>query len=158
MAEWKIGDVLDELMNNQKERLASSRGVTVNGLAKSYGGDWVALIRDMTAAELARSLFRLLDEDDLRVVALRMFDGRKTNLDTISWNDKGVTRKRNWTAQGVANELFHWTENVTETRWRDHVAPRLREAGIESVDTPSDGGDRLHLRRIFFRKRPEGPR
>ena len=153
MAKLTIRDVLDELTDNQRERLAKLNKWPAENLAKKYRGDWVALIKDMTAAELVRSLHRLVDEDDLRVVALRMFDGRETKLDTISWSDEGVTKKRNWTAQGVADELFHWTKNVTKTRWRDHIAPGLREVGIESDCTPSKGNNKLHLRRIFFEKR-----
>ena len=158
MAKLTIRRVLDELTDNQRGRLAKLNECGVEDLAKKYRGNWVAFIEDMTAAELVRSLHRLVDEDNLRVVALRMFDGRETKLDTISWSDEGMTRRKNWTAQGVADELFHWTENVTETRWRDHIAPRLREVGIESDGTPSDGSNKLHLRRIFFRKRPDGRR
>lgn len=69
-----------------------------------------------------------------------------------------MTQRKNWTAQRVANELFHWTESVAEKRWGEQVAPRLREVGIESDDAPSDGSDRLHLRRIFFTTRSDGRR
>ena len=71
VAKLKIRDVLDELTEKQQKRLAKAKGVKLSGLANHYGGDWVKLMKDMTNAELARVLSKALDDNELRVVALR---------------------------------------------------------------------------------------
>ena len=88
-----IGDVLDRLTPMQRERLAGRRGVTVRGLKRSYGRDWVELVQDLSASELRRAL-RVLSDRELRIVVLRAFDGRQTGLEGMVWNEDGTAPRR----------------------------------------------------------------
>ena len=144
-----IGDVLRELTIGQRERLAGVRGVTPNGLANSYGGDWVTLIKDMKKDELARALKNVLDDNELRVVALRAFDGRNTELDRINWTADGEAPQRRQ-AIGIVKALCTWGPNALQTSaWENEIEPRLRDVGIEGLDRPARRQDLIRLRRIF---------
>ncbi len=81
-----IGDVLGELTERQRQRLADNRPrpVAPNELARSYRGDWAKLVADLSEEELLRAL-RVLPERELRVAVLRALDGHRTGLDEIGW-------------------------------------------------------------------------
>ena len=134
-----IGDVLRELTPNQKDRLAKVRGVTPNGLANSYGGDWVELMKEMTNAELARALSKVLDDNELRVAALRAFDGRAVPLTT-----------QQQTPRGVIERLCHTAPKALQQRtWTSVYAKMLRDLGWESDKIPAGLEDSIRLQKIF---------
>lgn len=143
-----IAEVIRTLTVPQRERLADIRGVTVEGLAKSYRGDWVTLVGDLTLAELLRSL-KVLPERELRVVVLRAFDGYNPGLDRIGWLQDGewsVERQ----ADGIVEALCGWgPEKLYRNTWEGPIARRLRDAGFESNRTPDGNADAVRLRRIF---------
>ena len=145
-----IGDVLRALTDVQRERLAKVRSLAnSNHLANSYSGDWVALMTDMTKAELARALSNVLDENELRVVALRAFDGRNTKLDGIEWNADGEAPNRRQAIR-IVKALCTWVPAALKRdAWQDEIEPRLRDIGIESLNRPKNRNDLVRLRRIF---------
>ena len=137
-----IGQVLGTLTDKQRKRLATGRGVTVGGLTRSYSGDWVELMKDMTPAQLARALSHLLNDDELRVVALRAFDGRKTIL------GRGNSKKRQ--AEGVVKALCHFApDKLVAKTWDEVIAKMLRDVGLESDVTPSGLKDKVKLGPVF---------
>lgn len=143
-----ISNVLAHLTPAQRQRIADRRHVTVRGLAKSYAGDWVGLVKDLNSAELRRALTALSDSE-LRIAALRAFDGRRTELDDIAWKADGTARKRRQ-ARGVVEALCNWAPKSLQARtWETDVVRMLRDIGIESTDTPAGGDDLVQLRRIF---------
>ena len=149
MAKLKIRDVLDKLTEKQRKRLAKERGVKLSGLANSYGGDWVKLMKDMNKAELARVLSKALDDNELRVVALRAFDGKRTELDRIDWKDDGKAPRKRQAIQ-IVKAVCGWTPDALQAdSWKNEVEPRLRDIGIESLDRPQKRTTGIMLRRIF---------
>lgn len=149
MAKLKIRDVLDELTEKQRKALAEKRGVKLNGLANSYGGDWVKLMQDMTKPALARALSQILDDNELRVVALRAFDGKRTTLDRIDWKDDGKAPRKRQAIQ-IAKAVCGWAPAALQAdSWKNEVEPRLRDIGIESLDRPKRRTTGIMLRRIF---------
>ena len=149
MAELKIRDVLDELTEKQRKRLAKTRGVKLSGLANSYGGDWVKLMKDMNNAELARVLSKALDDNELRIVALRAFDGKRTELDGIVWKDDGKAPKKRQAIR-IVKAVCGWTPDALQAdSWKNEVEPRLRDMGIKSLNRPQKRTTGIMLRRIF---------
>ncbi len=138
----RIADVIEKLTDGQKRRLANVRGKSVERLANSYRGDWLKLIADMKQDELLRAL-RALPERELRVVALRAFDGYASGL------GPGKARE----AKGIVRALYGMPLALQERTWKDHVAKRLRDEGLESDKVPAGLRDKVRLRRIF----PEVP-
>ena len=133
-----ISDVLNTLTPSRRERLADDRRVTARGLARSYRGEWVNLMKDMTGPELARAL-RLLEEEDLRVVALRAFDGRTVTLTDIEQTPKGIIKK-----------LCHAAPKALQQRiWKSVYAKMLRDLGWESDKIPAGLEDSIKLHRVF---------
>ena len=135
----QIGKVLGELTERQRERLAKKNGVTPNGLANSYKKDWVRLMKDMTDAELTRVLGKCLDASELRIVALRAFDGRKVVLSGRQQSPKGIIEKLCHTAP----------QKLRKETWKDVYAKLLQDVGWKSEKTPAGLEDSIKLRRIF---------
>ena len=145
-----IRDVLDGLTVTQREQLAGRRpsAVKVERLAQSYRGDWVSLVRDLSGSEIRRAL-AILPDNELRVVALRAFDGRRTGLEDMAWKEDGAAPKRR-RARGVVKALCMWgPAKLQESTWNDVIVKKLRDVGIESDDTPTGNDDLVQLRRIF---------
>ena len=135
----QISKVLGELTERQRERLAKKNGVTPNGLANSYNKDWVRLMKDMTDAELTRVLGKCLDASELRIVALRAFDGRKVDL-----SDKQQSAK--W----IIEKLCHTApQRLQKKTWESVYAKLLQDVGWKSKDTPTGLESRIKLQRIF---------
>ena len=133
-----ISNVLGTLTEKRRKRLADDRGCTIEGLAKSYSGKWVDLMKDMTNPELAKAL-KLLDDDDLRVVALRAFDGREVALSSKEQEPEGIIVK-----------LCHKApEQLRKKTWKDVYAKILRDVGWESERIPKGLKDKVKLQRIF---------
>ncbi len=133
-----ISDVLNTLTPSWRERLADDRGVTARGLARSYKGEWVNLMKDLTGPELARAL-RLLEEEDLRVVALRAFDGRTVSLTDIEQTPEGIIKK-----------LCHKApQQLRQNTWANVYAKMLRDLGWESDKIPAGLEDSIKLQRVF---------
>ena len=148
MDKIKIKVVVEALTPKQRKRLATLRGVSQDRLASSYKGDWVVLLKDMTNAELARAMRKLLEGDELRIVALRAFSGHKTELDDIEWKADGTAPRRR-KAKEIARTLCRGSSGVGEASWKKEIAPRLRDIGVESLGVPKGGGELVQLRRIF---------
>lgn len=153
----KVADVIKCLTGPQKKRLARQRGrtigreVTPDGLAASYKGDWVSLLKDMTNPEVTRALCQLLKDkdDELRVVALRTFAGRSTELDEINWDANGEARRRRQAIRIVKALCGFVPQALQADTWKDEIEPRLRDVGIESLDPATGGKTLIKLRRIF---------
>ncbi len=143
-----IRDFLEMLTDGQRERLARVRKVEPDRLPSSYRGDWVRLVRDLTPAEMHRAL-RNLSDDELRVITLRAFDGRQTELDKIKWTEDGRAPKRRQ-AVGIVRAICNWTpEALRQETWESTIVPMLRDAGIKPDRTPEKGTELIELRRIF---------
>lgn len=145
-----IRNVLDGLTDKQRERLAASRprAVRAERLAQSYQGDWVSLVRDLSGPEIRRAL-ALLPDDELRIVALRAFDGRRTGLEDMGWRKDGAAPQRR-RAKGIVEALCMWApKKLQERTWNDVIVKMLRDVGIECNNTPKGNEDLVQLRRIF---------
>ena len=147
MTHMTIAKVVNSLTERQKKDLAKQRSqttkgdVTPRGLANSYKGDWVALLKDMTNDQLARALKELVSEDELRVIALRAFDGREVDLSTTSQEAKGIIEKL--CGKGRAPKKLY------KETWNTQYAKMLQDIGWESERIPKGIDDKVKLRRIF---------
>ena len=133
-----IANVLGKLTKKQRERLSKVRNGSPERLANSYRGDWVKLMKDMTKPELVRAL-TLLEEDDLRVVALRAFDGRTVSLTGQQQTPEGIIKKLCHTAP----------QQLRKNTWANVYAKMLRDLGWKSDKVPGGLEDSVSLERIF---------
>ena len=152
-----IEDVLKHLTTTELEGVAKKRAKRLGrkkpqkavpgSLAQSYGNEWSDLLKDMNKTVLVKAM-TVLDTDELRVVALRAFDGHKTSISELNWGPDGTAPQKRQ-AVGVVRDLCHWVGDVGPESWKKEIAPRLRDIGVESTDVPKDRKTKVLLRKIF---------
>lgn len=142
-----IKNVLNKLTEEQLKGIANRRAKrkrrgpvkpSAESLATSYKDDWSELLKDMNKTELLRIL-TVLDTNDLRVFALRAFDGREVTLN-----------KQKQTPEGIIKKLCHTApEKLQKTTWEKIYAKMLQDVGWRSERIPEGLEDSVRLQRIF---------
>ena len=143
-----IRDVLGKLTEEQREEVAKRRAkrlgrkraqaANVEGLAASYRHQWPELLKDMNKTELAKAM-TVLDANQLRVVALRAFDGREVDLTATKQTPKGIIEK-----------LCHRApEQLRKRAWKGIYSKMLQDVGWKSERVPEGLEDKVKLQRIF---------
>ena len=83
----RIADVLKTLKKGTLRGLARPRGCRVEGLSTSLQGDWVALVSSLSARQIADALYNVMDETDLRILAVRAFQQSDTPIEFVASQD-----------------------------------------------------------------------
>ena len=133
----RIADVLATLKEDDRGKLALRRGCHVKGLAASFRGDWVALVGYLTARQIANVLYDVMDETELRILAVRAFQQSDEPIKFVA-NEDGWSRPLN--VRLIMCQIAGWTNAdpgaLSEPIWQTVVA-KLRSLGLE-VQNPGN--------------------